>query len=495
MGALELDATHAVGEASRERPEDAVAAGEHVGEYVIDVRLGAGAFGAVYRARHPVLGRDVAIKILHRSVSSNEEIVGRFLAEARAVNQIRHRNIIDVFGFGQLADGRHYYVMECLDGAPLDVVLARKGRFTPAEALPIVYAVAKALDAAHGHGIVHRDLKAENVFLAREGDETYPKLLDFGIAKLISSEQGAQSRTRSGIQVGTPYAMAPEQCRGVAIDGRADVYALGVLVHRMLTGTYLFDGETAMDVIMKHMAAKPPSMSSVARDLPAVLDKPVLRMLAKDPNDRFSRASEAVEALGAAMDRAGLGGHSHVSRTGGTHGSLTGTPPVTLRSTVFASVRAQPRWVFPSIALFAIAAVAAAWWNERLRSAPPSPIAVAAPVAAAATRAETPSLVELRIAVTPTEAHVFVDGRDLGAGSSAVPVAKGSSVLVRAAAEGFHDRAETLVVDAELRLEWVLEPLAKEAPPAAKASPTPASNTKPKRRDRAVHSDLVNPLD
>jgi serine/threonine-protein kinase len=478
MAALELDATHAAGEEpSIGGPSDVVAPGELVGEYIVDCRLGAGAFGAVYRARHPVLGRDVAIKILHRAVSSNEEIVGRFLAEARAVNQIRHRNIIDVFGFGQLPDGRHYYVMECLAGAPLDAVLAKQGRFTPSEALPIVHAVAKALDAAHAQGIVHRDLKAENVFLAREGDETYPKLLDFGIAKLISSEQGAASRTRSGIQVGTPYAMAPEQCRGVAVDGRADVYALGVLIHRMLTGTYLFDGETAMDVIMKHMAAKPPAMSSVARDLPAALDKPVLRMLAKDPNERFARATDAVDALATAMDRCGLG-----------------VSPSTLRSAVVATVRAQPRALVPAVALVSIALAGGAWWRERSHAAEVETPATAAsavdvkPVEAA----PTPATVELRLAVAPSHARIIVDDREVAVGSGTLAIARGSSVRVVAEAEGFEPRTETVLVDSDLRIEWVLVPIEKlkEATPKAPGAPPKA-----KHRGRAVHSDLVNPLD
>jgi serine/threonine-protein kinase len=501
MAALELDATQAVGEASSERDEDALASGERVGEYVVDCRLGAGAFGAVYRARHPVLGRDVAIKILHRSVSSNEEIVGRFLAEARAVNQIRHRNIIDIFGFGQLADGRHFYVMECLAGEPLDATLARKGAFAPGEALPLLRAIAKALDAAHEQGIVHRDLKAENVFLAREGEDTYPKLLDFGIAKLISSEQGGQSRTRSGIQVGTPYAMAPEQCRGVAVDGRADVYALGVLTHRMLTGAYLFDGETAMDVIMKHMAAKPPPMSSVARSVPAALDKPVLRMLAKDPSDRFARPTEAIDALGEAMARAGVGDGLGV-RSSGMRATLGGVDSNTLRSAMFAGVRGTRSAVVPAVALLALAAAGASWWGARRATAVDAagaaapgrevaPSSVTPPVVAPSREAAT---LELRIAVRPSSARVFVDDQEVGVGAATITRASGERVRVRAAADGHAERSETFVLESATRLEWILEPLVPAPREAAKPSNGSAS-PKPKRRDRAVHSDLANPLD
>ena len=164
-------------------------------------------------------------------------MVSRFIAEARAVNQIRHRNIIDIFSFGQLDDGRQYYVMELLDGEPLDALIERDGRLPLAEAIPILRGIARALDAAHAKGIAHRDLKPENVFLGRDPTaRVFPKLLDFGIAKLLAPEDGPKHKTRTGTPIGTPYYMSPEQCRGRDVDHRTDIYSFGVLAYRMLTG-------------------------------------------------------------------------------------------------------------------------------------------------------------------------------------------------------------------------------------------------------------------
>ena len=162
--------------------DPALEAGSEVGEYRIEALIGRGGFGSVYRAVHPVIGKQVAIKVLARKYSADPAVVSRFQHEARAVNQIRHRNIIDIFGFGQLEDGRSYYVMELLDGQPLDEHLAQVGAIPLGEAIPILRAVARALAAAHAKGIAHLDLKPENIFLARESDGTiFPKLLDFGI--------------------------------------------------------------------------------------------------------------------------------------------------------------------------------------------------------------------------------------------------------------------------------------------------------------------------
>ena len=201
-----------------------LAVGMNVGEYKIEVAIGRGGFGTVYRAVHPLIGKQVAIKVLARKYSSDPEVVSRFVAEARAVNQIRHRNIIDIFAFGALPDGRHYYVMEHLDGEPFDQYLRRIGPLPLADALPILRAIARALDAAHAKGIAHRDLKPENIFLAHDADgATFPKLLDFGIAKLLQPEEDVRHRTGTGVPIGTPYYMSPEQCRGREVDHRTDV--------------------------------------------------------------------------------------------------------------------------------------------------------------------------------------------------------------------------------------------------------------------------------
>ncbi len=277
-----------------------LASGSMVGEYRIEGKLGEGGFGVVYRAVHPLIGKAAAIKILNREFSSNAQMVSRFVAEARAVNQIRHRNIIDVFAFGTLPDGRQYYVMELLDGGGFDTLIKQKGRLTPAEAIPILRGVARALDAAHKCGIVHRDLKPENVFLVADEDgHVTPKLLDFGIAKL-APEGGQTHKTKTGTAMGTPYYMSPEQARGVSIDHRTDIYSFGVMTYEALVGDLPFRGESAVDILVKHLSAPVP-LPSDRDDALAPADVVIVRMMAKERDQRFGSAGEAVNALAEAF--------------------------------------------------------------------------------------------------------------------------------------------------------------------------------------------------
>jgi serine/threonine-protein kinase len=289
--------------------------GDVVGEYQVEQKIGEGAFGAVYAAVHPVIGKRAALKTLHRAHSSNPTIVQRFIAEAKAVNQIRHRNIIDIFSFGTLPDGRLYYLMELLDGLTLDQYFRSKERLTFAEALPILRGVALALDAAHAKGIAHRDLKPENIFLVKgDGAELTPKLLDFGVAKLSAAEEGAV-KTRTGAPIGTPYYMSPEQTRGVNVDYKSDIYALGVLTFQLLTGQVPFNGTSMMDVMIAHTTTPAPRMSEVVPTLSPALDAPVLRMMAKDPVERPASANAAMNELFAASRAAPSPAGPHITVT------------------------------------------------------------------------------------------------------------------------------------------------------------------------------------
>jgi serine/threonine-protein kinase len=274
-------------------------AGTTVGEYVIEAQLGSGGFGTVYRATHPLIGKQVAIKVLSRKYSADEDMVSRFSAEARAVNQIRHRNIIDIFSFGTLEDGRAYYVMELLEGEPLDKVLDERGRIPLAEAIPILKAIAKALDAAHAKSIAHRDLKPENIFLAQDSEgERYPKLLDFGIAKLMGPENTTKHKTATGAPIGTPYYMSPEQCRGKDVDHRTDIYSLGVVAYRLLTGAYPFDADGYLDIMMKQISEEAAPPSSIAPELPPSVDAGIARMMRKDPAQRPQTCAAGIAGLG-----------------------------------------------------------------------------------------------------------------------------------------------------------------------------------------------------
>jgi serine/threonine-protein kinase len=286
--------------------ESELSRGTRVGEYILEETLGEGGFGTVYRGTHPVIGKSAAIKVLKREFSSNPEMVSRFIAEARAVNQIRHRNIIDIFAFGTLDDGRHYYVMELLEGITLDRLIRQKGRLDPVEAFPILRQLARALGAVHAAGIAHRDLKPENVFLTYDDEgQPIPKLLDFGIAKLVADQSNPHHKTRSGTPMGTPLYMSPEQVHGRAVDHRTDIYAFGILVHETMTGAPPFDGDSVMDVLTKQTTAEPPRMSSLA-PLPPELDAPVLAMLAKDPGKRPQSITLAIDQLTEAAEGVGI---------------------------------------------------------------------------------------------------------------------------------------------------------------------------------------------
>lgn len=277
--------------------------GEKVGDYVIEGKLGEGGFGTVFKAVHPVIDKQVAIKVLKREFSSNRQIVSRFISEARAVNKIHHRHIIDIFGFGQLDDGRQYYVMTYLEGQSLWELLSRRdgGRLTFPEAIPVLRAVAGALEAAHGHGIAHRDLKPANIYVCGNGEL---KLLDFGIAKLSGSK--TEHKTQTGAPIGTPHYMSPQQARGKPIDHRTDIYSFGVVCYRVLTGRLPFTGDDFMDIVLQHISDDPPAPTSKYGDLAAELDQPILRMLAKDPDDRPQSIGEALAELEAAAREAGI---------------------------------------------------------------------------------------------------------------------------------------------------------------------------------------------
>ena len=207
----------------------ALAPGTMVGEYRIERELGRGGMGVVYGGRQPVIGKRVAIKVLAAQLSHDPALVRRFVDEARAVNRIGHPNIIDIFAFGQLPDGRQFFVMEYLEGETLADRIER-APLDPNEAQRLLLQVTAALEAAHRERIVHRDLKPENLWIARpKHGESFIKVLDFGIAKLIepAAERGL---TATGMVIGTPHYMAPEQCLGQPIDRAADLYALGVIL-------------------------------------------------------------------------------------------------------------------------------------------------------------------------------------------------------------------------------------------------------------------------
>ena len=234
--------------------------GSSVGHYVVRAKLGEGAMGTVYLGQHHVLDAQVAIKVIRRDAERTEEDVSRFFTEARSASRIGHENIVSVLDFGRTADGDPYYIMELLTGVSLAARLA-DGRRDLNEVLHVGTQIADALAASHGKGIVHRDLKPGNVFLVRRaGDARFVKLLDFGVAKLTEEgEEQRGHRTHTGRLLGTPHYMAPEQVAGRrTIDGRADVYALGVLLFEMVCGRLPFLAPKWTEVLIQHVTQPPP---------------------------------------------------------------------------------------------------------------------------------------------------------------------------------------------------------------------------------------------
>ena len=277
-----------------------------VGEYIIAEQIGVGGFGSVYRAEHPLIGKQVAIKVLDQKLSGDPEMVSRFIAEARSVNQIQSKYIIDIFGFGELEDGRQFFIMELLDGMPLDEYLDEVGCVPLSEALQILRGVGKALDAAHKNGVAHRDLKPENVYLVQNDLGGYqPILLDFGIAKLLG-EKETLHKTRTGAPIGTPLYMSPEQCRGRGVDHRTDIYAFGCMTYRMLTGRVPFDGEGYTDILFKQIQEEPVPPTQVNPTLPPGVDSAIAAMMSKDPAGRPPTLSACVKALEASAYAGGV---------------------------------------------------------------------------------------------------------------------------------------------------------------------------------------------
>src|SRR5712664_3508426 len=269
-----------------------LAPGDRAGEYLILGTIASGGCGTVYTAEHRVLGRKAAVKVLHSQLATSPEMVERFVREARVVNRIRHPNIVDIYEFGELGDKRPYFVMELLEGTSLASIVERRGRLTPAQALGYLEPVCEALRAAHAAGVVHRDLKASNV--------AGVKLLDFGIAKLVRTAPGERGLTAVGQRIGTPYAMAPEQIRGGAIDTRVDIYALGVLLYELLTGRYPFISGDPVEMERLHVEAPPPRPSAMAPVSPEI-DSIVLRCMEKDAARRYPDVGAFVDALRAAV--------------------------------------------------------------------------------------------------------------------------------------------------------------------------------------------------
>ncbi len=268
------------------------------GKYRIDGFLKKGGMGAVYRGTHLMLGKSVAIKVIKPELVTSDDTVQRFQREARAASHLSHPNIVTIHDLDQAEGGTLYIAMELLDGKSLKQVVMEQGALEPDRAIRIAKAIAGALALAHRNNVIHRDLKPQNIMMTRDsnGGEK-PILLDFGIAKTFESDQPAITST--GMVLGTPQYMAPEQAAGKPVDGRSDLYALGIILYEMLVGQVPFDDPSIPAVLVKHLNELPKPPSTLRSGIPPSLEQIVLRCLDKVPEKRFASAEELLAALSA----------------------------------------------------------------------------------------------------------------------------------------------------------------------------------------------------
>ncbi len=439
------------------------------GRYLVEGILGEGGMGIVYRGRHRVIDKKVAIKVLRGDMAKDKEITERFLQEARAASSIGNSHIIDISDFGQLPDGSTYFVMEYLDGESLSTASAKQRPMPIVRILHIAKQIAHGLGAAHLAGIVHRDLKPDNVMLINRGaDRDFVKILDFGIAKV-----GAESKiTRAGSVFGTPHYMSPEQAAGTAVDKRTDIYAMGVILYELASGQVPFDADNFMGILTQHMYKQPVPILAIVPPpdgVPVGLDAVVQKCLSKKPEQRYP----TMAALTSDLEKVQQGlvpdaVPEMMSRSGGFNvpadyfRSETGMP-APVPATPMAGPR--PRWgvyagvasivACVSVALFAMLRPSASHATSPLASVPPSglvattlapapsaaPSVTAAPAPTASAAVETH---EVLISVEPSDAKVTRDGNDLGALPTSLRIASGTSVPLLITRAGYKTQTVTL---------------------------------------------------
>ena len=303
------------------------------GRYEILALLGQGGMGMVFKARDRQLDEVIALKVLRSDTTITPELSRRFRAEIKMARRVTHKNVCRIHEYGQDGD-LQYISMAFVDGVDLKQVLRRQGGLTTQEAFDVAIAVAEALQAVHEEGIVHRDLKTANIMRDARG---VVRLMDFGIAK--QTEEGSPGLTATGMIVGTPEYMSPEQCRGEKVDVRSDVYSLGVVVYELFTGRVPFRGETAIATIIKHLQEPPPLDSPEAAPLPGPVVRVLAKALAKNPADRYATAHDVAEALSEARAVDSLGDPFR----GAVRGGATESAPPTASLTPGAALRRGDR--------------------------------------------------------------------------------------------------------------------------------------------------------
>jgi serine/threonine-protein kinase len=389
------------------------------GQFRIDALLGQGGMGMVYRGVQLSVNRAVAIKLITGSAPNQAELVQRFRREAEATARLSHPNTVRLFDFGVTDSQELYMVMELLTGSDLSVHLQEGQPLPLTEALQITRQVLQALSEAHALGVVHRDLKPGNVFLARvHGGEIVAKVMDFGIAGIEQARE-TQKLTMTGAVLGTPAYMSPEQAQGLPVDVRSDLYSLGVMLFEMLTGRPPFEADTVVSLLLAHVTKPPPRLADMGPSFPqlAAAQSVLDHLLAKTPEQRFASAAAALEAI----DALAAGSHAPVtpaSRAAGFAPTAFATPAspetplgwtLSQTPTTERSASRRPRIAGLLIGAALLTAAGLAIWRGRTPAPnpPPSAASSAAPEPAAALRSVT-------IASSPKGASVLLNGAELG---------------------------------------------------------------------------------
>ncbi|MBI5545976.1 MAG: serine/threonine protein kinase [Deltaproteobacteria bacterium] len=347
--------------------------GREVGGYRIQSILGSGGLGVVYRGIQSVIDKPVAIKVLRPEFAHDPEHVRRLVAEAKAINAVRHRGIVDVFAIGETGEGRQFLAMELLEGRSLAEVLAGGTQLPLVDALSMFEEILGALAAAHHAGVIHRDIKPSNIFVVQPPyGARYLKVLDFGLAKKTAVPHGITPQTNHSVIIGTPLYMAPEQARGEEVGPHTDLYSAGVVLFEMLTGQTVFNAPTIVEILHQHLNAPPPSPSQIRPAIPKAVDEFLLRLLAKEPARRPKSAEEALSEV-----------RRLVQSTAAHAASLADGMEETVRSQRRGGLRASrvKRWGAVGLLVLAAGAGGALLtvrWGSRV---PPTAPAVAPPAA------------------------------------------------------------------------------------------------------------------
>lgn len=494
------------------------------GRYRVEQQIGEGGMGVVYRATHVSLNKPLALKVLRGEMAKDAEVVQRFIQEAQAATSIGHENIIDISDFGKLDDGTVYFVMEYLNGQPLNDLIKRGGSIPVKDAVSIIRQIGDALGAAHQRGIVHRDLKPDNVYLISrgEGAKNFVKVLDFGIAKV----GGASNKlTRTGMVFGTPHYMSPEQAAGQSVDNRTDIYALGVIMYEMFTGRVPFDADTFMGVLTKHMFEKPEPMNKqgAERQLGALEDI-TMRALEKKPENRYQTMADLIEDLGRVL--------------GGGRPELRGSQPQAASAALADALEPRSRsemrleaqlggntveipghksatkllWIaLGAGAVVAIGALAV-WGTSRgeetrakapaLPAAPvmpPPALPEAPPTAKEPTGGKATELLAVLVESEPTGATVVMDGAIVGQTPARFPRPESGERSIELRLEGYGKETVRLTSTSPSQLHVALKKRAvtttrapKPTPVASPASSSTNSNNSKATKKRKV-SEVVDP--